>query len=87
MYARKHLSAIGIVGLLVVSSHATADDGDVQHARVLLEEARTFGVPGVTGQAAGQNESNRTQRRESKSEPLDENETRWAVISASQSLN
>lgn len=87
MNTNHHIAAIGIISVLTFSAPAIADDGDVQHARILLEEAQTFGVKDVTGQAAGQIEEERVERRQQDPEVLDENEARWAAILESQSHN
>ena len=87
MTKSKYLHAIGIFGLLVVGGPVIADDGDVQHARILLEEARTFGVPDVEGLAAGRLEIERRSRREERQEELSESEKRWNAVQEIQSLN
>ncbi len=86
MITRKNLSAIAVIGA-IVATPVLADDGDVQHARLLLEQARTFGVPGVVGEAAGQIEAEREARREEHPDTRSENQKRWDEILESQSRN
>lgn len=87
MTKRNHLSALCIIGTLAMGGAALADDGDVQHARILHEEAQTYGVPGITGQAAGQIEAEREERRQQVPEVFNEDEQRWEDILQAQSLN
>ena len=87
MIKRNRIATIGILGCLVVAGRVVADDGDVQHARILLEEARTFGVPDVEGLAAGRLEIERRSRREERQEELSESEKRWNAVQEIQSLN
>lgn len=87
MHKLNRHTTIGFIGALLIAAPAYANDdpgdGGTEQARVLLEEARTFGKPDVTGLAAGQIEA----ERERPPEVLDENEMRWRDIAESQSYN
>lgn len=80
------LTTFMVVGALMATGATRADDGDVQHARILLEEAQTFGVSGVAaGQTDREIEEERNFRRRVDPETLTEDDRRWAHIVASQS--
>jgi len=64
MLNRKHIAAIAIAAA-TASGGALADDGDVRHAEILLEQV---GRLDITGLAAGQTESRREARRETRRE-------------------
>ena len=87
MTKRNHVNALFTIGLLAIGGPVIADDGDVPHARILLEQARTYGVTDVSGRAAGQTETARNERRQDEREALDKNQERWEKILQSQSLN
>ena len=84
MLKRTHIAAIALAAA-TASTGALADDGDVRHAQRLLEQARGYGTSQVTGQAAGQVETRRAERREA--EALSADEKRWREIQKAQSLN
>lgn len=88
MLNRKTIAAIALVAT-GVAAPAFADDGDVRHAKILLEQARTYGNSGISGLAAGQTDATREARatRDDAKETLDKNEARWRSIARSQSLN
>ena len=81
MINRKTIAAIALVAT-GAAAPVFADDGDVRHAEILLEQARTYGKSSVTGKAAGEVRAERTRE-----ENLSENEKRWREIAKSQSLN
>lgn len=78
MLNRKTLTAIALIAA-GVSGPVFAED-DVNRAQVLLEQARTYGVPEPTGQAAGEVTTQRERRREAQSEQLTANEKAWRAI-------
>ena len=86
MSIRLHTTLVALAALLA-GAPANADDGDIQQAALLLEEARSFGRPEPVGLAAGQIEKEREQRRSAEPEPLTGNEQRWENILESQSRN
>lgn len=81
MLNRKTIAAIALVAT-GAAAPVLADDGDVRHAQILLEEAQTYGI---TGAAAGQTDASREDRM--KHENLDASEKRWKQIARSQSYN
>jgi len=85
MLNRKHIAALALATATASSGALATGDAGVRHAERLLEEARTFGQPQITGQAAGQVEARRDQRREV--ENLSANDQRWREITKAQSLN
>ena len=78
MTIRTTLAAIAVVAA-GATAPAFAEDGDVRHAEVLLEQARDFGKQDVRGQAAGDILAEREQRR-SATERLNESEKHWDRI-------
>ena len=62
-----------------------AADGDVRHARDLLEQVQTYGTRGITGQAAGQTDARR-QARDAR-DSASASRRRWREIARSLSLD
>ncbi len=75
MTIRTTIAAVALVAA-GATAPAFADDGDVRHAQVLIEQARSFGKADVRGQAAGEIVAEREQRRSAKTN-LNESEKRW----------
>ena len=75
---RKFIATIALVAA-GATAPAIADDGDRQQARVLLENARSFGKADVRGTAAGEIKAEREARRNAR-QVQTESERRWAQI-------
>ena len=82
MLNRKTLTALALIAT-GITGPVLADDGDVQYARILLEEARTFGVSQPIGQAAGEVDAQRARRQDAAKEQLNDNEKLWEATSKS----
>jgi hypothetical protein len=53
MFNRKHIAIIALAAASVSTGALATGDAGVRPAERLLQEARGFGAPNVTGQAAG----------------------------------
>lgn len=84
MLNRKTIAAIALVAT-GIAAPVSADDGDVRHAQILLEQAQSYGTSGITGKAAGQTDTRRDDRM--KHDNLNASEKRWKQIAKSQSHN
>jgi len=85
MLKRTHIAALALATATASSGALATGDAHINFAERLLEEARTFGQPQITGQAAGQIEARREQRREA--ENLAADEKRWREMIAPRQLN
>lgn len=89
MLNRKHIAIIAIAAAGASAGALATGDAGVRPAERMLEEARGFGVPQITGRAAGQSEveRDRAQRRAVSESNLSVSEVRWREILEQQSLS
>ena len=78
MTIRTTIAAVALVAA-GTTAPVLADDGDVRHAEILVEQARKFGKSDVRGEAAGDIDAKREQRRNA-TQNLNESEKRWEQI-------
>jgi len=88
MLNRKHIAIIAIAAAGASTGALATGDAGVRPAERMLEQARGFGVPQITGLAAGQSEAerDRAQRTSATDSNLSVSEERWREILEQQSL-